>query len=523
MTSRSRRRTVAAILGVSLLAAACGAETSPSPSAEPSATPSAGAPSGPPPPGSETLPPDASARFERTDCRFDSDIEREVDCGDLVVPEDRSDSLPGEIRLHVGIFRSEHPDPRPDPIVFLDGGPGSAPLAWVPDALWLLPVEDRDVIIVDQRGTGFSDPLLDCPELLELQLDVYDEPFLLARYRELLVGAATACRDRLEDGGARLAAYSSDESAADIAALRVALGYDEWNLYGVSYGTRLALTILHAHPEGVRSVILDSVYPPSADGYAELGAGAARAFDALFAGCAADADCARAFPRLGPRFWALVAELDRSPVTFSVDVGDGPIEVRADGTSLVQALFDALYDTASIPFLPAAIVALEDGDLTLLEADVYLTLASLDQIAEGLHFSVQCTDEGPHADAATIDAAIEALRPELREWARAGAVVPHDVCRRWPTGDPGWNEAVVSDVPALILNGEFDPVTPPEWGEAAAASLSAHQRFVLPGIGHGVLFGQPCAIEIARDFLDEPGTAADGSCVDRMDGPNFAR
>ncbi|MCA9904902.1 MAG: alpha/beta fold hydrolase, partial [Anaerolineae bacterium] len=189
---------------------------------------------------------------ELTDCWMDLPdglVEGDdVDCGLLFVPEDRTDPDSATIELAVAILYASEDDVQPDPIIYLAGGPGGNAVdeleAWV-DIPY---IQDRDLILLDQRGTGYSFPSLNCPEIEESEDD-----------------ATQACRDRLVADGVNLQAYNSAENAADVADLRVALGYDEWNLYGISYGTRLAQTIVRDYPQGIRSVILDSAYPLAAN------------------------------------------------------------------------------------------------------------------------------------------------------------------------------------------------------------------------------------------------------------------
>ena len=181
------------------------------------------------------------------------------------------------VNLAVAIIHAGGVRPRTDPILYLEGGPGGSALA-DPD-YWLesLLHTSRDIILLDQRGTGFSLPSLDCPET-----DAYTKEEDYGY--DSMVAAATACRDRLTLDGVDLAQYNSANSAADVEDLRLALGIDKWNLYGVSYGTRLALTVMRYFPAGVRSVVLDSVYPPNVKGYTEDPANSIAAIEKLTQG-----------------------------------------------------------------------------------------------------------------------------------------------------------------------------------------------------------------------------------------------
>src|SRR5207237_7170740 len=207
------------------------------------------------------------------------------------------------IRLAVAICKSPRPHPAPDPFVFLQGGPGGAIIDDLGSQITRQKritdyPADRDLILIDQRGTGLSQPSLACKETTTLDYRTLGQQLSPQRQADLWVQAAQQCRARLVASGINLNAYTSLADAADVAALRGALGYPALNLYGVSYGTRLALTVMRTHPQGLRSVILDSVDPPDVNAVTGPLASSARAFAVLFQGCAADPACNAAFPHL---------------------------------------------------------------------------------------------------------------------------------------------------------------------------------------------------------------------------------
>jgi pimeloyl-ACP methyl ester carboxylesterase len=229
--------------------------------------------------------------FTSSSCDFIVPGGRDVTCGYLTVPEDRTQPDGAAVRLHVAVFLSESGNPAPDPVVYLEGGPGGEPLETLIFTFedYFAPyLTERDVIIFDQRGTGLSEPSLACPELVEASLEYLDDVLSDEEEADVYLGAMTDCRERLLADGVNLAAYNSRENAADLNDLRIALGYDEWNLYGISYGTKLALTTMRDFPEGIRSVVLDSAYPLQTSLIIDVPANMDRAFDTLFAGCAAD-------------------------------------------------------------------------------------------------------------------------------------------------------------------------------------------------------------------------------------------
>lgn len=469
--------------------------------------------------------------FETADCAFPVPDGQTVDCGYLTVPEDRARADGRTIRLHVAIFRTPTPNPAPDPIVYLEGGPGGNALEQIPPLFHLrfaAFLRNRDFIMVDQRGTGYSEPALDCPELDTALLDMLDEPPDTAQINARSQAAVAECRQRLAADGVDLAAYNSVENAADFADLRRALGYADWNLYAVSYGTRLAQTILRDHPEGIRSVVLDSVYPLEANLYTALPGNAARAFDVLFAGCTADATCSAAYPTLEADFYALVDQLNAEPARFIIrqPLSGASYAMIFTGDHLVDFVFNMLYAADVIPALPALISDVGRGDFSTVSRLLGSNLIALDLVSVGMHLSVQCHEEVPFTSRAAIKAAYAAY-PRLE---RAFNTEPYlttgviDLCQRWDVEQAGAveNEAVHSDIPALILAGEYDPVTPPEWGELVGANLSQHYFYVFPGVGHGAALARvACPLDVMHAFYDDPTTAPDASCIGSMSAPVF--
>ena len=259
---------------------------------------------------------ESSDQVEWGDCDVEVPDGVEIDCGTLTVPADRADPDAGTVRLAFGVVRTDADDPAEAPVVYLSGGPGQGTLESVPqgfDQLYAPLAGSRDVVLLDQRGTGLSEPSLACDEYTSWSRSTLGSDLPAEELEAQAVQALEECRQRLVDDGVDLADYDSAASAADVDDLREALGHDEWDLYGISYGTRLAQTAMRDHPDGIRSVVLDAAYPVDADLYAETPGNAVRAMDALFAACAADPWCATAYPDLGQRFWALVAELDATP------------------------------------------------------------------------------------------------------------------------------------------------------------------------------------------------------------------
>ncbi|HWR51091.1 MAG TPA: alpha/beta hydrolase [Bryobacteraceae bacterium] len=445
---------------------------------------------------------DVSARFGAAPCAFKVPRGARVRCGWLTVPENRSKPSGRTIRLHVAIYGSRSAQPAPDPIVWLVGGPGGRAHV-LSSNLFERVVEpylgSRDFIVVDVRGTGYSEPALNCPDPS---------------------GPASqwlpACRERLSSI-ADLTSYNSAAVAADLADLRRALGIREWNLLGESYGTRLALVAMRDQSQGIRAVILDSVVPPEVDEYADGPAKFESAMSALFRDCVADLSCNTAFPNLGEVLLKAADQLDQSPRRISGVWRGTPFEFRFDGRQLLEALHMALYESDLIQQIPKAIYGAVDGsgDTVWREAIARHAIAvAKDLVDNGAHLSFHCTEEIPFTDAARLRVE-DGKRPWMRHTASGVAIV--NACRLWiaTNGDARETRPVKSEIPVLLLAGEYDPVTPPVYAESAARHLRNSHLFVIPGLGHW-LTANPvsmCPQRIALEFLDNPNRRPDAGCL----------
>ena len=469
--------------------------------------------------------------FETASCDFDLFTEADYRCGYLVVPEDRSDPGNGrEVRLHVAIFETDNEADPGDPIVYLDGGPGGESLAALQFSLvptWSDFIANRDMIFFDQRGTGLSEPSLKCDETRQLTFELIDQDVEGAEYVAEEFDALTACRDRLIADGVDLDQYNSATNAADVADLRVALGYDEWNLFGISYGTRLAETVMRDHPDGVRSVILDSTYTPDVDLISSAPDNFERALEVFFKACEDDSECAAAYPDLETRLFAAVEELDADPVTGEVTdfIEGNTYDAVMDGQFLLGTVFSGLYSERVIPLLPQVIAEMEQRDTTTIELLASNDLAQGAFFSYGMHASVQCTEELPFVSEQAVDEASFKYERLTAFFTSASNIGPpmFDICELWDVepASPIENEAVVSDLPTLILAGIHDPITPPAWGELAANNLTNANYVEFPGVGHGVSVSDDCPLEIALAFFDDPTTQPDTSCVADMGGPDW--
>jgi pimeloyl-ACP methyl ester carboxylesterase len=340
-----------------------------------------------------------------------------------------------------------------------------------------------------------------------------------------LLSAMRSCHDRLKGEGIDLGSFTTSASAHDLEDLLLALGYEEWNVWGISYGTTVALTAVRDTPAHVRTITMDSALPVEVFSNARIAADFERSLETLFSGCAQEVSCDAAYPDLAEQLWALVAELNAHPLTFHLpDAETGlPGTVVITGDRLLLVLQQALYISDLIPLLPLMITSTARGDYT------WITFAASQvapgPMAWGLYYAIQCNEEVRFETPEVVEAATAGLREEVK---RLGLIyftgLAADVCAFWDSSSPDEsdNAPVTSEVPALILAGEYDPITPPQYGEAVAENLTHSWFFEFPATGHGVLIDRTeCSVSIAGQFLSHPGEEPDGSCASAVPPPAF--
>jgi len=437
----------------------------------------------------------------------------EARCGRFAVAEDPESPAGRQIELAVAVIPAVSAQARPDPLFLLAGGPGQgAREAFVGTLGALAGVRrQRDIVLVDQRGTGGSNKM-QCdipPEMMEIDPSPQ-------RLREL----SGQCIATLP-GDPRL--YTTSVAVRDLDAVRAALGYERVNLYGGSYGSRVAQHYLRRYPERVRSVILDGVVPPTLALGPSIALDAEAALQGAFARCEASPPCAGRYPGLRAEFDALRAQLDLEPVALRLpDPSTAePRDVVFTGDHLALAARMLIYSDSTAALLPLFIhEAQASGNFAPLAAQAEMIRGQLeDALAIGMHNSVVCSEDLPFVDLDAVDR--DAMERSFLGQGMLDALSA--ICDVWPLGpvDDDLKQPLQSAVPALLLSGELDPVTPPANASAAAAGFADHANLVFRGQGH-IQLGTRCAQTIIRQFL-ESGTAAGlaTDCVDDVQPAPF--
>ncbi|WP_346245921.1 alpha/beta hydrolase [Sphingomonas rustica] len=444
---------------------------------------------------------DPAPRFEKAACAIPVAADEKIECGVLIVPEHRGKKGSRTIRLPVMILRSTASSPAPDPVVYLPGGPGLSSIDGRTTGKGNPFLAERDQILLEGRGNKFAQPSLACPELNALRAAGAGDGEQLA--------AAARCRKTLVAAGVDLDGYSSAEAADDLDDLRRLLGIRHWNLIGFSYGTRLAQTVLARHPDGVRSVVLDSVLPIDIN-YDEVAAAPLRrALNLVFDGCESDPACTARHPDLRGRFAAAVARADREGTA-------GPGGRLLRGRDIVDALAIGLQQPQNIPALPKIIDELAAGRAGGLAPWLQPQRSEFNW---GLRLSIWCGEEMPFEDPARMAAQAS---PALGLGGANGRTATPELCAAWKVkaADPIANVATRTDVPVLILAGEFDPVTPPAWGRRLLRTMPNARFVLIPGQVHGAMFNR-CGGQLTIAFLRDPNAPLNADCVAKLTGPIF--
>ena len=459
--------------------------------------------------------------FEQADCPMMLPGEVNITCGYLSVPEVHGDASSGTIKLAVAILHSHSEHAQPDPVVHLQGGPGQGDLERAFGWLNSPYLADRDVILVDQRGVGFSQPALACPEVDEATLDSLIQGRSQADLIAGDVAGATACRDRLVSEGVRLDAYNTLQTAADFESLRLALGYEQWNLHGHSYGVLVAQTLMRLYPQGIRSVILEATMPlqQTAQETAMFG----RALDEVFRGCAGDATCNAAYPQLAERFQTVVERLTLEPSRLPVQLerGGALMNVPVDGQLFANIMFLQLYAPQSIPYVPFMISQAAAGNAPIMTIPAQNTLAFLHGAAyTGQRLLVTCQDILPFAPAEDGSQTAQ-LYPYLAGVQVMTSWSIRQVCAALGVAPASsdFAQPVNSDIPTLLLHGQYDPRLTPDYDAQVARTLPNSYAYIVPGVSHQAVLFSPCAQTIAAAFVANPSQEPASDCLAQVPPP----
>ena len=445
-------------------------------------------------------------------CRLKG-IARELRCGRIEVPENPDAASGRRITVHFAVQPAVARDKLPDPLFVFAGGPGQSAMRVAGSLQPLLASLNarRDLVFIDQRGTGRSNPLACRPPGRAA-------PLAESLDSERQIAQLVDCLRRLRRDS-DLAQYATWIAARDVEAVRAALGYVRINLWGASYGTRAALEYLRQFPDRVRAAVLDGMAPASMQLPASFAVDAEHALAAQIAACEAAADCRARYPGLSSSVERLLREADNGiHIKVPHPLSGEPQGGRLDRATLANLLRAPLYAPTLAAVLPYTLAQAAGGDYAPLVALSTAVSGSVaEDFAEGMHFAVICAEDMPRVDAAAV-AASAATR-----FGTGVLDMYRRVCREVPVRPPaaGFFETPPATAPVLLLSGGVDPATPPRHAQAVAAALPNSRHLVAPALGHGVSM-QGCATELVQRFIRQANfDAIDGGCLEKLPAPRF--
>lgn len=449
--------------------------------------------------------------FEEGQCEFIVPPQANVTCGNITVPEDRNGNVNDTIKIAVAVYHSISASPKTDPILYLQGGPGDEALSWsskVYDEVIAPLIVDRDFVVIDPRGVGYSRPLLECEAVKRTYLSDIQGKFPADQRASYYEGALLTCKNELNAMGVNLSTYTSTQMAADARDALIALGYQQANLYGISYGSRIAQLLMRNHPEVVRSAILDSVVPLEAQILDQDSSAFKQTLQALFDDCKADPACSAAYPDLEAVYQAVTAQLDSQPIRVETPIDQNMTVVRfVDGDAFRNIILWMLRDPRTINAIPQFIYHTRDGERSMLNLSVAFPVYAFDSISIGVYISVTCRDQ---VYVMSMDALDETIR---------------NLCRVWDAQPPlpGENDPLISDIPTLILAGRYDPVTPLSFAEQLTSHLTRGKVVVFPYQGHAPSAGRlsDCPMRVISSFLLDSNGSLDTSCINEENKISF--
>ncbi|MBV6415827.1 MAG: hypothetical protein CMLOHMNK_00348 [Steroidobacteraceae bacterium] len=432
--------------------------------------------------------------------------ESRLTCGFLDVPESAAHPSARRLRIPVARIRASGPAPRPDPVVFLHGGPGTGPLGLTGHTVERFAAHpfavDRDIILFNQRGSPATDPPLSCAALDAGRIGIYADDIDLGVRDARITAAAVGCLEEIAAAGRDLAAYSATAAAADLEALRLALGIERWNLLAVSYGTLIALEAARVDGAGVRSLVLDSVVSPGSDLFMSEGPrNFSWGIDRLLAGCEADASCAADFPDVAGQLRSVIESLRARPVKVTVagPGGEGSIELTVNWHDFLGAIHWMLYNAKSLRLVPLLVASTHRGDLRVLTYVMDHVFPAPRNGAGGASpafFAFVCRDQFTR----DVPRPPAASNPAWRGFSIVSFV--DEVCAQVVKDRASRLPPLKSAVPALLFSGRFDPMTPGIYAREVAAGLPSATLVEVGDSGHSTLSAfDSCQTRLAVEFL----------------------
>jgi pimeloyl-ACP methyl ester carboxylesterase len=425
-------------------------------------------------------------------------------CGYVTVPQFHDLPDGDTIRIPIAIWPDYANPPYKEPIFITHGGPGGSALTMYPSMFYPDRIGfQRDIVIIDQRGTQYAEPSLVCPEVTESSKNGVEDYQDYLRY----------CRARLAGKGVDLAAFTTPEIARDFEVVRQVLGYWQYNFYGISYGTHVGQYLAAYYPERIRSLILDGVAPIPLDYLNRSILTHNRILNEFFINCEQDSFCSEQYPDLSGKLNKTIELLNQNPKEVRIHLPNSLYSLgdEIDGESFYYYILSSSYLDNNYAALPYIIQQSEknrfDSMISFFESYITHFLST-----SGGFYSVICAEHSPMAGTSSDDLI---LSPSMTGWEIENQSENQEKCLNWnvPRSPDVLDTMPKSDVPTLLFSGFFDPVTPPEYGELALESFINGQHLIDPVGSHGVAFSDSCTRGIVEKFLEKPAMSVNADCL----------
>ena len=443
--------------------------------------------------------------------------------GYLEVLENRQDPNSKTIEIPVYIFKSRSENPKKDPIIYTVGGPGYTSMPTAKYMNYYKYLDDRDFILVEQRGNYYAKPHLDCPEWSQAIYESNQPGFNPENYDPLFKEAAKNCKERLQKNGIDLSGYNTNEIAADINDLVNTLEIEEYNLLTISYSTKIAQVLLRDYPDKIRSVVMDSPLPIEVNYDEQSVQNLLETVETLLTDCEEDEACNVAYPNIKTRFYAYLREKTENPLKVAIEhPKNGKTEVfYLKGEDLITVFTSA--STGSVPNVPFEIKKLLDGDLTSVKKRLsYVFREPGEGAGLGMRLSVWCAEENPFNNLEVIENETSKY-PEVK--GLSPAVFANEVCKIWSVKKAKAieNQAVKSNVPVLFISGAYDNETPVKWAKTMMPNFSNGYHLIFKGWKHTPTtnWSNQCAMQAANNFFNNPNEKPNPDCFLEIGNPKF--
>ncbi|MEM9390980.1 MAG: alpha/beta fold hydrolase [Bacteroidota bacterium] len=446
------------------------------------------------------------------ECMFAQGL-TDVDCGYVAVPAKRSEQNSGQIQIAYLVLKAKKQSTK-DPIIFLQGGPGAPAISSMSVVFQNNTLrKDRDIVLVDQRGTGFSEA--HCDELGSQFMAIMAQDLTAREEYNHILKIAQDCKYELSDQSIDLSSYTIAENAPDIEEVRKYLGYDKVVIMGGSYGTRLGLEYMKTYPMNVSASILLGLFPHHVSLYENIFTNLNASLRLVFKSCADNSECREAYPNLEERFYKIKTQLMAEPYAFKYN--NGIFYMNAQDMLLL--VHQMLYHPALIARIPEFVKAIEHKNPGPVRVSLQITESTMKLINGVMYWSVMSQEERPFVGAEAFQLDMEKNKHLMP--GPAFFISDLKLQQEWmdQSVDKTFKLPVQSDIPTLLVNGGFDPVTPISNAESTLQYLSKGQLVKFPMNSHSLM--NACFFELVRAFLRDPESPADGSCAQKSNGFNW--